>query len=44
MLHEESRFQGGVVYEKEKDSLANYDSSLHYVLPVRMFTKGAIRS
>ena len=32
----------GVVYEKEKDSIVNYDSSLHYVLSVWMFAKGTI--
>ena len=31
-----------VVYEKEKDSIVNFDSSLHYVLSVWMFAKGTI--
>ena len=33
---------GILVYEKEKDSIVNYDSSLHYVLSVWMFAKGTI--
>lgn len=28
-----------MVYEKEKDSIVNYDNSLHYVLSVWMFAK-----
>ena len=28
--------------KKEKDSIVNFDSSLHYVLSVWMFAKGTI--